>query len=908
MPRLPRARHAQAAAAGEALVPVELLPPRAPAGRPLPPVLAGRRGGDRLRRPGRRRRADPAARRAARGDRRARRRGCGSRASARRRRAPPTARSCRPTCARTRTSCREEVRDADRPQPAARLRRRPPRHARGDGDGAAAARPPRRTRTASTSPRCRALLDAAGCAYEVDPTLVRGLDYYTRTVFEFPSDALGAQTGVGGGGRYDGLIEQLGGPPTPGMGWAAGVERMLLAADAAAGRAEPPVDLYVAYAEPEPRGRRRSRSPPTRAAPATRARLELGRALAQGPAQAGGPHRRPLRCHPRRRGRPAARTWRAASRTSSWSPTTRHAPHREGAADEAAAREPLPRRLGRRAATPRASARRVRVAGWVHRRRDHGGLIFIDLRDRSGHRPARLPPRDAPEAHALAERLRPEHVLTRRRRGRAARGGQRQPEPRRPARSSSRWPTPSTLADAETPPFPIDEDGPVDEMLRLRHRDARPAPRGHARRDGPAPHGRPRRCATTSTRTTSSRSRRRSSRARRPRARATSSCPRGCSPGAFYALPQSPQLFKQLLMMGGYERYYQIARCFRDEDLRADRQPEFTQLDLEMALRRGGRRHRRDRGPACARVFEATGFAGAAAAVAAAWRYDEAMLRFGSDRPTRASGSRSRTSARRCAARSSRSSSGVLERRRRGPRRSTPARASCRARTLDELTEVVKRYGAGGLVWAVVEDGRHVALADREVPRATTSAAAIDAALRRAAGRPAADRRRRSRRSRRPRSASCGSSSARRFDLIPEGRHDAAVGRRLPDVRVERRARSAGTRCTTRSRRRPATFERPGRAALARLRPRARRLGDRRRLDPYQPPRGPAAGLRRARHLRGGGRARASASCSTRSATARRRTAGIALGHRPDRRAARRPRLDPRRDRLPEDRQRRATR
>ena len=70
-----------------------------------------------------------------------------------------------------------------------------------------------------------------GAAYEIDPTLVRGLDYYTRTVFEFTSDALGAQSGVGGGGRYDGLVEQLGGPPTPGMGWAAGIERILLAGD-----------------------------------------------------------------------------------------------------------------------------------------------------------------------------------------------------------------------------------------------------------------------------------------------------------------------------------------------------------------------------------------------------------------------------------------------------------------------------------------------------------------------------------------------------------------------------------------------------------------------------------------------------------------------------------------------------
>jgi histidyl-tRNA synthetase len=92
-----------------------------------------------------------------------------------------------------------------------------------------------------------ALLDAAGLAHEVDTTLVRGLDYYTRTVFEFTSDALGAQSGVGGGGRYDGLIEQIGGPHTPGMGFAAGVERMLMAAGAQP-TAPAPLDLYVAYA------------------------------------------------------------------------------------------------------------------------------------------------------------------------------------------------------------------------------------------------------------------------------------------------------------------------------------------------------------------------------------------------------------------------------------------------------------------------------------------------------------------------------------------------------------------------------------------------------------------------------------------------------------------------------------
>jgi histidyl-tRNA synthetase len=96
----------------------------------------------------------------------------------------------------------------------------------------------------------RARLDEVGVQYEVDPTLVRGLDYYTRTVFEFTSDALGAQSGVGGGGRYDGLMEVIGGPPTPGMGWAAGIERTLLASPGVP-VAPPPLDLYVAYTGPE---------------------------------------------------------------------------------------------------------------------------------------------------------------------------------------------------------------------------------------------------------------------------------------------------------------------------------------------------------------------------------------------------------------------------------------------------------------------------------------------------------------------------------------------------------------------------------------------------------------------------------------------------------------------------------
>jgi histidyl-tRNA synthetase len=97
----------------------------------------------------------------------------------------------------------------------------------------------------------RSLLDRAGVFYELDPTLVRGLDYYTRTLFEFTSDALGAQSGVAGGGRYDGLVAQLGGPATPGIGWAAGIERMLLAAEPQHA-APAQVELFIAMAEQTP--------------------------------------------------------------------------------------------------------------------------------------------------------------------------------------------------------------------------------------------------------------------------------------------------------------------------------------------------------------------------------------------------------------------------------------------------------------------------------------------------------------------------------------------------------------------------------------------------------------------------------------------------------------------------------
>ena len=177
--------------------------------------------------------------------------GCGSRASAPRRAARRTARSCRRTCAPTRTSSPRRSATGSTSTRSARSTPTTP------GTRAVMERAPRLLDRlppddAEHFAEVRAMLDAAGVEYEIDPSLVRGLDYYTRTVFEFTSDALGAQSGVGGGGRYDGLVEQLGGPPTPGCGWASGVERIRLAA-AAQPTAPAPVDLYVALAGPEAR-------------------------------------------------------------------------------------------------------------------------------------------------------------------------------------------------------------------------------------------------------------------------------------------------------------------------------------------------------------------------------------------------------------------------------------------------------------------------------------------------------------------------------------------------------------------------------------------------------------------------------------------------------------------------------
>jgi len=268
----------------------------------------------------------------------------------------------------------------------------------------------------------------------------------------------------------------------------------------------------------------------------------------------------------------------------------------------------------------------VVLMGWVHRRRDLGQLIFIDLRDRAGIAQIVFNKEQNPEAHAKAEELRSEYVVAVE--GRILR--RQKPNPEIPTGEVEVMATRlHILNNAKTPPFPIENEVTASEETRLRYRylDLR-RPQLHANIE--LRHKIVLEVRKTMdelgffeietpmlTRST-------------PEGARDYLVPSRVHHGQFYALPQSPQIFKQILMIGGMDRYFQIVKCFRDEDLRADRQPEFTQVDVEMSFPR-----QEDIFGVMERVMERA-CAVAGVTVKGPFRhldYKDAMRRFGSDKP-----------------------------------------------------------------------------------------------------------------------------------------------------------------------------------------------------------------------------------------------------------------------------------
>jgi aspartyl-tRNA synthetase len=340
---------------------------------------------------------------------------------------------------------------------------------------------------------------------------------------------------------------------------------------------------------------------------------------------------------------------------------------------------------------------RVALAGWVHRRRDHGGLTFVDLRDSTGIVQLVFNPDRSRAAHETAQGLRNEFVV--RVTGEVVM--------RQPGTVNARLPTGEievqvqeveVLNPAKTPPFEINQETEVDEALRLRYRYL------DLRRPQMAENLRLRHRVVNYIRTflnerdfvevetpillKST-----------PEGARDYLVPSRVHPGKFYALPQSPQQLKQLLMVAGVERYFQIARCFRDEDLRADRQPEFTQLDLEMSFVEE---------PDILDLMEDL-YTGLTRALRPdvtmpspfpRLTYAEAMRRFGSDKPDLRYGmeifditdlvGESEFGVFRGAVQAGGSVRGIA----------VPGAADMTRRQIDELTELVKSRGAKGLVTA----------------------------------------------------------------------------------------------------------------------------------------------------------------------------------------------------------------
>ena len=337
--------------------------------------------------------------------------------------------------------------------------------------------------------------------------------------------------------------------------------------------------------------------------------------------------------------------------------------------------------------------------------------------------------------------------------------------------------------------------------------------------------------------------------------------------GSWYALPQSPQLFKQLLMVAGLERYFQIPRCFRDEDFRADRQPEFTQLDVEMAFVDEDDVHELI-DPLLERVLALGGIE--VELPLERITYDEAMLKYGSDRPDRRLGVEIVDLTDVFRGSQFKVFGGAVESG--GVVRALRARGDFPRSRIDRLEEKAKSLGARGLAWAVVEaDGSWRSpiakfLGEEEVTRTTQALDAREGdVILFAAGSAALAAR------------VLGGLRPEVAEREPDG-HDCfwVVDFPMFEWNEDEGRFDAMHHPFTVAHRGPG--RRPGHLALARVRRGARRLGAGRRLDQDQPAGRAAEGVRRARDRPGGGAASASASCSRRSPTARRRTAASRSG------------------------------
>lgn len=343
----------------------------------------------------------------------------------------------------------------------------------------------------------------------------------------------------------------------------------------------------------------------------------------------------------------------------------------------------------------------VVLNGWVQRRRDLGGVLFIDLRDRSGIVQIVFNPEFNEEAHAIADRVRNEYVL-------AVRGTvvERDPETVNPNLETGeievRVEEIEVLNPAKTPPFFIEDGIEIDEAIRLKYRylDLRRPEmlntlmlrskaakifrdfldeRGFLEIETPI--------LTKST----------------PEGARDYLVPSRVHPGEFFALPQSPQIFKQLLMVGGIERYYQIARCFRDEDLRADRQPEFTQVDIEVSFMNQDQLLEMMEELIC-RVFRET----IGVEIERPFQritYDEAIGKYGSDKPDLRFGMELVDLTDLAANCGVKVFANVAQKGGQVKAINAKGCGTWSRKEIDDLLPFAERYGAKGLAWIQVKDG-----------------------------------------------------------------------------------------------------------------------------------------------------------------------------------------------------------